>query len=316
MKEKQITPGDDGRRLDRYLGRTFPSLPRSLMYKEIRKKNIKVNKKRCTPEQLLAVGDVVTLYLPEDVLAEKAVYYDFLSASKALDVVYEDQNLLILNKPQGLLCHPNGQEYVDTLIARIKRYLYESGQWSPENSGFAPALANRIDRNTGGLVIAAKTAPALREVTALIRQRQIEKFYLTVTEGIPPKAADTLTAYLHKNEKKNKVTLYDAPGPHRTECKTGYRVLATEGSRALLEVELFTGRTHQIRAQLAAIGCPLAGDGKYGNTHGRYRQALLSYKLIFHVPADYTIAYLDGKIFTAGTQPIKQQFAGVDFDER
>ena len=227
MKEKQITPGDHGRRLDRYLGRTFPSLPRSLMYKEIRKKNIKVNKKRCTPEQLLAAGDLVTLYLPEDVLAEKTVYYDFLSASKVLDVVYEDQNLLILNKPQGLLCHPNGQEYVDTLIARIKRYLYESGQWSPESSGFTPALANRIDRNTGGLVIAAKTAPALREVTALIRQRQIEKFYLTVTEGIPPKTADTLTAYLRKDEKKNKVTLYETPGTDRMECKTGYRVLDT-----------------------------------------------------------------------------------------
>ena len=183
MKEKQITPGDAGRRLDRYLGRTFPSLPRSLMYKEIRKKNIKVNKKRCTPEQVLSAGDRVTLYLPDDVLAEKTVYYDFLSASKALDVVYEDENLLILNKPQGLLCHPNGKEYIDTLIARVKRYLYERNQWSPEDSGFAPALANRIDRNTGGLVIAAKTAPALREITALIRERKIEKFYLTVTEG-------------------------------------------------------------------------------------------------------------------------------------
>lgn len=296
--------------------RTFPSLPRGLMYKEIRKKNIKVNKKRCTPEQVLHTGDLVALYLPDDVLAEKTVYYDFLSASKALDVVYEDAHLLILNKPQGLLCHPNGQEYVDTLIARIKRYLYESGQWSPESSGFAPALANRIDRNTGGLVIAAKTAQALREVTALIRQRKIEKFYLTVTEGIPPKEADTLIAYLSKDEKKNKVTLYDAPAPGRMECKTGYRVLKVKKQRALLEVELFTGRTHQIRAQLAEIGCPLAGDGKYGNTHGRYRQALLSYKLIFHVPNDYALADLDGKIFTADPTQIEQLFTGVELYER
>ena len=231
-------------------------------------------------------------------------------------MVYEDENLLILNKPQGLLCHPNGKEYIDTLIARVKRYLYEHNQWSPEDSGFAPALANRIDRNTGGLVIAAKTAPALREITALIRERKIEKFYLTVTEGIPPKAADTLTAYLHKDEKKNKVTLYDAPAPDRMACKTGYRVLDTKANRALLEVELYTGRTHQIRAQLAGIGCPLAGDGKYGNTHGRYRQALLSYKLIFHVPADYTIAHLDGKVFTADTRPITQIFTGDDSNER
>ena len=139
-------------------------------------------------------------------------------------------------------------------------------------------------------MIAAKTAPALREITALIRERKIEKFYLTVTEGIPPKAADTLTAYLHKDEKKNKVTLYDAPAPDRMACKTGYRVLDTKAT--------------------------LAGDGKYGNTHGRYRQALLSYKLIFHVPADYTIAHLDGKVFTADTRPITQIFTGDDSNER
>ena len=110
--------------------------------------------------------------------------------------------------------------------------------------------------------------------------------------------------------------MYDAPAPDRMACKTGYRVLDTKANRALLEVELFTGRTHQIRAQLADIGCPLAGDGKYGNTHGRYRQALLSYKLIFHVPADYTIAHLDGKVFTADTRPITQIFTGDDSNER
>ncbi len=109
------------------------------MYKEIRKKNIKVNKKRCTPEQVLSAGDRVTLYLPDDVLAEKTVYYDFLSASKALDVVYEDENLLILNKPQGLLCHPNGKEYIDTLIARVKRYLYSAISGSRRT----PALPRR-----------------------------------------------------------------------------------------------------------------------------------------------------------------------------
>ena len=149
MKEKQITPGDAGRRLDRYLGRTFSSLPRSLMYKEIRKKNIKVNKKRCTPEQVLSAGDRVTLYLPDDVLAEKTVYYDFLSASKALDVVYEDENLLILNKPQGLLCHPNGKEYIDTLIARVKRYLYERNQWSPDAFSSFASLGGTSCRPVG-----------------------------------------------------------------------------------------------------------------------------------------------------------------------
>ena len=242
----------------------------------------------------------------------------FLTLFKpSLDIVYEDENLMLLNKRPGLVVHADETEKVNTLINHIQAYLYQKREWNPRwENAFTPALCNRIDRNTGGLVIAAKTAPALREITALIRERKIEKFYLTVTEGIPPKAADTLTAYLHKDEKKNKVTLYDAPAPDRMACKTGYRVLDTKANRALLEVELFTGRTHQIRAQLAGIGCPLAGDGKYGNTHGRYRQALLSYKLIFHVPADYTIAHLDGKVFTADTRPITQIFTGDDSNER
>ena len=306
----QVNPEDTGTRLDAWLAGQLPDVTRSAAARLCEEGRVTAAGKPLAKNYRLGGGEAVSVALPDPEPVDVA------PQDIPLDVVYEDENLLILNKPQGLLCHPNGKEYIDTLIARVKRYLYERNQWSPEDSGFAPALANRIDRNTGGLVIAAKTAPALREITALIRDRKIEKFYLTVTEGIPPKAADTLTAYLHKDEKKNKVTLYDAPAPDRMACKTGYRVLDTKANRALLEVELFTGRTHQIRAQLAGIGCPLAGDGKYGNTHGRYRQALLSYKLIFHVPADYTIAHLDGKVFTADTRPITQIFTGDDSNER
>ena len=306
----QVNPEDTGTRLDAWLAGQLPDVTRSAAARLCEEGRVTAAGKPLAKNYRLGGGEAVSVALPDPEPVDVA------PQDIPLDVVYEDENLLILNKPQGLLCHPNGKEYIDTLIARVKRYLYERNQWSPEDSGFAPALANRIDRNTGGLVIAAKTAPALREITALIRERKIEKFYLTVTEGIPPKAADTLTAYLHKDEKKNKVTLYDAPAPDRMACKTGYRVLDTKANRALLEVELYTGRTHQIRAQLAGIGCPLAGDGKYGNTHGRYRQALLSYKLIFHVPADYTIAHLDGKVFTADTRPITQIFTGDDSNER
>lgn len=316
MKRIVISQNDANQRLDRYLGKAFDRLPRSLMYKEIRRKNIKINKKRCTPEQMLCAGDVLELYLKDDVLIQKPKHYDFMSASKELVIVYEDDNLLILDKKQGLLCHPDGREYVDTLIARVKRYLYENGTWSPEDSAFAPALANRIDRNTAGLVLAAKNADTLRALTALIQQRQIDKFYLAVTDGVPQLPSATLTGYLTKDEKHNKVTVTDKPLPDTKKIVTCYRVLDTNGKKALLEIELLTGRTHQIRAHLASIGCPLTGDGKYGRTQGRFRQALFSYKLQFHAPPESVLSYLDGRIFTADTQSFLKLFTGEKQNER
>ena len=318
MRELTIGKNDAGQRVDRFVSKALPLLPPALLQKYIRLKRIKVNGGRAQRDQRLQEGDMLQLYINDEFFDKPNEENLFLTVFKPqLNIVYEDDNLLLVDKRPGLSVHADETEKVNTLINHIQAYLYQKREWNPKwENAFAPALCNRIDRNTGGLVIAAKTAPALREITALIRERKIEKFYLTVTEGIPPKAADTLTAYLHKDEKKNKVTLYDAPAPDRMACKTGYRVLDTKANRALLEVELFTGRTHQIRAQLAGIGCPLAGDGKYGNTHGRYRQALLSYKLIFHVPADYTIAHLDGKVFTADTRPITQIFTGDDSNER
>ena len=161
MKKLTATENDSGQRLDRYILKNFPKLPKSLMFKEIRKKNIKVNRKRCEPSYIIQTGDVVELYLKDDVLEEKTVHYDFMRASKDISIVYEDENIILLDKKPGLLCHPDGKEYTDTLIARVKRYLYEKGEWNPSESGtFTPSLANRIDRNTGGMVIAAKNAAA------------------------------------------------------------------------------------------------------------------------------------------------------------
>ena len=316
MKEITISKNDANQRLDRYLSKTFDRLPRSLMYKEIRRKNIKINKKRCTPEQMLAEGDVLSLYLPDDVLTEKKKHYDFLSASKEIKIVYEDENILIADKKPGLLCHPDGHEYVDTLIARVKRYLYEKGEWSPEESSFSPAPANRIDRNTGGLVIIAKNADALRELTAMIKQRETDKYYLAVTDGIPSQKEATLTGYLTKDEKRNMVKVRKEPCDGAKKIITRYRVIKTFSKKALVEVQLLTGRTHQIRAHMASIGCPLCGDGKYGKSHGRFRQALFSYKLTFHVDDGMTLSYLDEKTFTADTEEFIKQFTGDDNSER
>lgn len=298
MKSFTITKNDSGQRVDRFILKTFPKLPKSLMYKEIRKKNIKVNKKRTEPSSVLNEGDVIELYLKDDVLEEKPKHYDFLSASRKLDIVYEDENILLLNKKAGLLCHPDGNEYVDTLISRVKRYLYEKGEWNPEKSGtFTPSLANRIDRNTSGIVIAAKNAQALRILNEKIKSREIEKYYITAVHGKPKKECDTLTAYLSKDEKKNMVTVSDTEFEGAKEIVTQYKVLESRNNISLLEIDLKTGRTHQIRAHLAHIGCPIVDDGKYGDKHGRSRQALCSYKLVFHIGDTGILSYLDRKTF-------------------
>lgn len=299
MKSITITGNDAGQRLDKFILKTFDKMPRSLMFKEIRKKNIKVNRKRCTPEQILNENDVLELYLNDDVLHIREKYYDFLRASAQLDIIYEDDNLILLNKKVGILCHTDGRDYTDNLVARLKRYLYEKGEWSPETSSFTPSLANRIDRNTGGIVIGAKNANALKIINDKIKSREIEKYYLAVVHGKMPEKSETLTAYLTKDEKNNKVSVTDHEVLNAKEIITQYAVLDYYDGASLLEVKLLTGRTHQIRAHLAHIGHPLFGDGKYGAEKGRYRQALYSYKLKFHFADENELSYLNNKVFQA-----------------
>lgn len=309
MKSFTISENDGGQRVDKFILKTFPKLPKSLMFKEIRKKNIKVNKKRTEPSAILNCGDVIELYLKDDVLEEKVRHYDFTNASKNLDVIYEDENIILVDKKAGLLCHTDGNEYVDTLISRIKRYLYDKGEWHPENSStFSPSLANRIDRNTGGIVIAAKNAEALRILNEKIKSREIEKYYLTVVHGKMDKRTDTLTAYLSKDTRKNKVTVYGKETENSKKIVTKYTVLDYKNDKSLLEIDLKTGRTHQIRAHMAYIGHPLLNDGKYGKEHGRYRQALYSYKLVFNIKNAGILDYLSGKEFSVQDCEIIKNF--------
>ena len=310
MKEITVTANDSNQRLDKLLQKTFESLPKSMMFKQIRKKNIKVNKKRCTPEQIVNEGDVIALYLSDDLLVEKKTHYDFLKAPVDLDIIYEDENIILLNKKQGMLCHPDGKEYVNTLVSALKRYLYEKGEWSPEReNSFTPALANRIDRNTGGIVIGVKNYSALKILNKKIKLREIDKYYLTAAEGIFDKKSDVLTGYLTKNEKKNMVTISDTPSESSKKAVTKYTVLDEKNGKSLLEIELLTGRTHQIRAQLAHIGHPLVGDGKYGSKHGRFRQELYAYKIRFSFETDAGILnYLSGKEFETPSCPVKERF--------
>lgn len=287
MKSYTVTKNDAGQRLDKYLTKSFPNLPKSLMYKYIRLKRIKVNARRAEISTRLAEGDVIDLYISDEFFEKKETLYDFMSASKHIDIVYEDENIILLNKKAGLLSHPDDSEYIDTLITRVKRYLYEKGEWQPQQeNSFTPALVNRIDRNTSGIVICAKTAEALRVLNQKMKDRELHKLYLCIVHGKMPKEHDILEGYLTKDEKKNKVFISRKPSPEAKSIRTKYTVLGYRDGLSLLEIDLLTGRTHQIRAHLASIGHPLLGDGKYGKNElnkkaGYKKQCLCSYKLIF-----------------------------------
>ena len=220
-----------------------------------------------------------------------------------MDLLYEDENLILANKRPGLLCHPDEKERINTLITHIQAYLYQKKEWSPrwENS-FAPALCNRIDRNTGGMVIAAKNAEALRIMNDKIKDREISKFYLAAVVGKITPPQGELKNFLLKDEAKKQVSVYTKPVPGGKSAVTRYRTLEVKKGLSLVECELLTGRTHQIRAQFAHAGHPLVGDGKYGRREdnkaaGRKYQALWSYKLVFDFPTDAGIlSYLKGRV--------------------
>ncbi|MBQ7088661.1 MAG: RluA family pseudouridine synthase [Clostridia bacterium] len=300
-----VTKNDAGQRLDKFLTKTYRNLPTSLLYKAIRKKDIRLNGKRCEAADRLAEGDTIYLFLPDDALAIAPPTYEFMHASKQLDIVYEDAHVMLLNKKAGLLVHPDDREFADTLIFRVQRYLYEKGAYDPaDEQSFAPALVNRIDRNTSGIVIAAKTAAALRILNAKLKNREIQKYYLCIVHGRMPKAEDTLEAYLEKNEAQNRVYVSDTQKQGARTIRTRYKVLEEKNGLSLLEIHLLTGRTHQIRAHLASIGHPLLGDGKYGTNAinkgtGFHKQALCSYRLQFDFTSDAEeLNYLNGKTFT------------------
>lgn len=305
MREFVIAKNDANQRLDKFLTKAVPKLPQGLVYKSLRTKRIKRNGKRCTGAERLCEGDVLSLYLNDEFFEESEPAYAFLTAPAEVSVVYEDEHILLADKPAGLVVHEDEANTADTLIARIQHYLYQKGEYEPAaEQSFAPALCNRLDRNTGGIVICAKTAEALRILNEKIRARELEKRYLCVTYGIPAQPAATLSAFHKKDEKTKTAIVRDKAFPGARTMITKYRVRKQNAPLALLEVELITGRTHQIRAHFAHIGCPLLGDGKYGfnrvNTayHVKY-QLLYSYYLRFDFKTDAgALSYLNKKIFT------------------
>jgi len=350
MKEFAINKNDAGQRLDRFAAKAAPLLPSSLAQKYIRIKRIKVNGKGAKRDYRLHVGDVVQMYVNDEFFEipnEENAYLKI--TDPALDIVYEDENIMLVNKPSGVLCHSDSGYDYGSIISRVQAYLYQKGEWRPrdrslreERSGeerscyersryertsdersrdessreehlreehtgygvaFAPALCNRIDRNTSGIVIAAKNAESLRIINEKIRLQEIERYYLTIVHGIPKQPASTLEGYLFKDSIKNRVYVTENNQPGAKSAVMEYRTIASSGGLSLLECRLITGRTHQIRAQLADIGHPVLGDGKYGlgvldKPYGETKQALCSHKLSFDFKTDAgLLSYLDGQTF-------------------
>lgn len=318
MREFTIGPNDAGQRLDRWLAKTLPLLPAPLAQKYIRIKRVKCNGKGAKRDTRLVQGDVLQLYINDEFFDTPTPENAFLSVFKPqLDIVYEDENLLLVNKRPGLVVHPDEQEKVNTLLTHIQAYLYQKKEWNPKwENAFAPALCNRIDRNTGGIVIAAKNAETLRIINQKIRDREIDKRYLCVTLGRPRPPEGEVSCFLLKDEQKKQVSVYHRPVPGGKTAVTRYRTLETRGELSLLEVQLLTGRTHQIRATMADLGCPLLGDGKYGNgaanrRYGETRQALYSYRLTFDFPTDAgLLEYLRGRSFQVDHVPFRDKYFG------
>ena len=316
MREFTIGKNDAGQRLDRFIAKNLPLLPPALLQKYIRLKRVKVNGKGSKRDVRLAAGDVLQLYINDEFFDKPSEENMFLTVFQPrLEIIYEDENLLLVDKRPGMVVHADETEKVNTLINHIQAYLYQKKEWNPKQEhAFAPALCNRIDRNTGGIVIAAKNAEALRTIKEKIKSHELEKSYLCVTVGRPRPAEGRVEGFLLKDEAKKQVSFYRRPIPGGKSAITLYQTLETRGELSLVECRLLTGRTHQIRVSMAELGCPLLGDGKYGNgtVNKRYhetRQALYSYRLGFAFSTDATpLNYLRGRVFTVEKVPFREKY--------
>ena len=305
LKEIVVNRNDAGQRLDKFLTKLMPNLPQSMLYKGLRKDCIKVNGKHIKDGAFkINEGDILKIYFKDEFFEAPNPDTAFMQISPRLDIVYEDENIILVNKRQGMCVHADDSGSTDTLIEHIKAYLWKKGEFLPEQENtFVPSLCNRIDRNTGGIVIAAKNAEALRILNQKIKDRELQKKYLCLVFGHLDKKSGVLKGYLFKDEQKKQVYIYDSPRKGAKSYSTRYKVIKEFSEYSMVEAELETGRTHQIRASFASIGHPLLGDGKYGTNEINKRfayngQALYSYKLKFVFNSDGGILeYLNGQEF-------------------
>ncbi|WP_035155258.1 RluA family pseudouridine synthase [Cohnella thermotolerans] len=272
MITRMITASESGKRLHRYLRNLMPNLPLGQIYKMIDQGKAKVNGKRKNQNYELAAGDELTLYVDESQFAEASKGQKktkYIGVNANIDVVYEDEQLLVVAKPAGVLTHPDRSDQKDTLINRVHAYLYRKGEL--DSALFMPATANRLDRNTSGLVLIGKTAGMLHQLNQWIQKHELEKYYITIVEG-KLEGEGTLSANLIRDERSNRTFVAGDPSvsakrggtEQEKSAVTRYRALQSARGYSLVEVELVSGRTHQIRSHFQSIGHSLLGDVKYG----------------------------------------------------
>ena len=318
MREMIVPAAAEGKRLDRFLAAELPALPMGLRQKFLRLRRIKLNGKAAQGETRLVAGDRLNLYIGDEFFVVSKKTDPFLSKiAPRLDILFENAQILIVNKRAGMAVHPDAGEKVHTLITYAQAYLYQKGEFDSMNpEAFRPALANRIDRFTGGIVLIAKTEAALSVLTAKIRDREIEKRYLCAVHGRVNPPEGMFSNYILKNTRR--VTVLDAPAESAQRAQTRYRTLAVRDGLSLMECELLTGRTHQIRAQFAHARHPLLGDGQYGDArrderYHRTYQALYAYQIAFHFRTDAgVLGDLNGKTFRVPDVPFAREY--FDFD--
>lgn len=308
MKKFTASENERDMRISRFVERITHDFPKSMMYKSFRNKRVKVNGKRVEAEYRICPGDVIELYINDEFfwnnLSVKPAL-DISSNPVTLDIVYQDENCAIIFKPSGVLSHSSKNQDSSILDSFIN-LMVQNGEYSPQNENqFVPALCNRLDRGTEGLVIAAKNRIALRYINELMQHGFIKRQYLCITSGVPD--AGTYSAFLCRDKANHTVAISEVLSPGFKPITTVVEVLENTGTNALCEITLITGRTHQIRAHLAYLGYPVIGDRKYGspslnNSDLKLKtQALCSYKISFenNLPKTNTLHYLDSRVFEA-----------------
>lgn len=282
MKIITINENDSGQRVDKFLSKLLPTMPRSLLYKQLRNKRVKRNKKALSAQDVLQRGDELYLYINDEFFGEVK---EITAKSDGLSVVYEDENLLVCDKPAGQASHGGD----DSLLSMAQAYLFKKGEYNPKSeNSFAPALSNRLDRNTRGLLLVAKNAQAQKLLNEKIKNHEVTKKYRAILCGVPERKSGRLIHYLKADEKENRVRVVKKETPGAKEAVLDYEVIKTENGKALAEITLLTGRKHQIRVQFSKIGHPLLGDTKYGapkDSRFRY-QALCAFSLTFDFQGD------------------------------
>ncbi len=312
MRKLDVPPADAGKRLDKWLLKSLPALPMGMMQKYVRLGRVKINGKKAKSDARIEAGDAIELYIGDEYFEPVTKRDALLEGFRwRLSVVYEDGQILIVDKPVGLIVHPDDDEKINTLVTHARAYLYQKGEYDAQAEGaFSPVPCNRIDRFTGGLVLIAKTREAMHVINRAIRDREIEKGYLAIVHGVPRPSEGLIDNWILKTPGKRKVQVLQKAVPGAQRAQTRYRVIESRNGLSLIECDLLTGRTHQIRAQFADMGHPLLGDGQYGDPReavrlGMGQQALYAYRLMFRFEKDAgPLNELNGRRFEVASVPV------------